>query len=259
MSMDLIEKNSSHRPMIRIHDLWKSYHSLKVLQGLTIDIPENKVTIIVGKSGVGKSVLLRLICGLETADKGEIEVAGVTLSHLSETKLRFHTKQIGMLFQSSALFDSMNIEDNVAFALRNMKEHQRNESTITEQVDQALSQVGLSGYQKKNPSQLSGGQKRRVALARLIVYRPKILLFDEPTTGLDPITARHIGTLIKETQQTLGSTAIVVTHDIATAHSIGDYFALHNDGKISVSGDRKSFFENNDIFLQEFTQDFRNF
>jgi phospholipid/cholesterol/gamma-HCH transport system ATP-binding protein len=238
--------------LIKVKDVWKSYDAVSVLRGLSIEIPSQQITIILGKSGVGKSVLLRIISGLETPDRGEIEIDNVVHSTLSESQLRTHTKTVGMLFQSSALFDSMTVEENVGFALQNVHNTNQDKQEVCELVDKTLEQVGMSGFQKKYPSELSGGQKRRTALARLIVYRPKILLFDEPTTGLDPITARQIATLIKTTQQELRSTVIVVTHDIVSALEIGEYFALHSEGTITVSGNKKDFFKNKDPLLLEF-------
>ena len=233
--------------------MWKSYDDVVVLKGLSLDIPASKTTVILGRSGVGKSVLLRQIAGLEIPDSGEIEIHGANLQTLSGKARKEHLGSIGMLFQSSALFDSMTIEENVAFSL--LHHHQSNCLTpqyIQNSVDEALASVGLDGYQKKFPSELSGGQKRRAALARLIVYKPQILLFDEPTTGLDPITAAQIASLISETQKTLQGTAIVVTHDIVSAIAIGDYFALHHEGRISVSGEREEFLSSTDPVLHQF-------
>jgi phospholipid/cholesterol/gamma-HCH transport system ATP-binding protein len=238
--------------LIKVRNVWKSYDTVEVLRGLSIDIPAHQISIILGKSGVGKSVLLRIISGLETPDRGEIEIDSIEYSSLSESQLRSHKKTVGMLFQSSALFDSMTIAENVGFALQNIHDDAHDEASILEAIDMALHQVGLSGYQDKYPSELSGGQKRRAALARLIVYRPKILLFDEPTTGLDPITARQIATLIKTTQKELSSTAVVVTHDIKSALEIGDFFALHSEGTITVSGKKSDFFKNKNPLLLEF-------
>jgi phospholipid/cholesterol/gamma-HCH transport system ATP-binding protein len=239
--------------LIRVQNVWKSYDEVVVLKGLSLDIPTSKTTVILGRSGVGKSVLLRQIAGLETPDEGEIEIDGVNLQTLSGKARKRHMAKIGMLFQSSALFDSMSIEENVAFSLLH---HQSSSSleqkNIRSSVDESLFKVGLAGYQKKYPSELSGGQKRRAALARLIVYKPQILLFDEPTTGLDPITASQIASLISETQRSLQGTAIVVTHDIVSAISIGDYFALHHEGKIAIRGGREEFLSSKDPHLHQF-------
>lgn len=239
--------------MIRVKNVWKSYDTVAVLKGITLDIPSSTTTVILGRSGVGKSVLLRQIAGLELPDRGEVEIDGANVHTLRGKARKECLGQIGMLFQSSALFDSMSIEENVAFSLRH---HHRSislsEQAIADAVDLALSKVGLEGYQKKYPSELSGGQKRRAALARLIVYQPRILLFDEPTTGLDPMTASQIAALIKETQKSLDGTVIVVTHDIVTAIAVGTYFALHHEGRICVSGGREEFLSSTDPILHPF-------
>jgi phospholipid/cholesterol/gamma-HCH transport system ATP-binding protein len=239
--------------MIRVNNVWKSYDEVTVLKGLSLDIPASQTTVILGRSGVGKSVLLRQIAGLEMPDSGEIEIDGVNLRSIGGKARKQYISKIGMLFQSSALFDSMTIEENVAFALL----HHHSASSIEQQsirnaVDEALYKVGLEGHQKKYPSELSGGQKRRAALARLIIYKPQILLFDEPTTGLDPITASQISALISTTQKSLGGTAIVVTHDIVSAVSIGDYFALHHEGRITIHGGREEFLSSQDPTLHQF-------
>jgi phospholipid/cholesterol/gamma-HCH transport system ATP-binding protein len=243
----------SYRALIRVKNVWKSYDAVKVLKGLSLDIPSSKTTVILGRSGVGKSVLLRQIAGLETPDEGLIEFDGVNILSLSGKARKRHQANVGMLFQSSALFDSMSIEENVAFSLlHHNASASLEERSIRSFVDEALSKVGLEGYQKKYPSELSGGQKRRAALARLIVYKPQILLFDEPTTGLDPITSSQIAALISDTRKALQGTAIVVTHDIVSALSIGDYFALHHEGHISISGEKDEFLSSSDPALHQF-------
>lgn len=239
--------------MIRAYNVWKSYDGVCVLKGISLTVPSGQITVILGRSGVGKSVLLRQIAGLETPDKGEIEVEGVNLLTLKGNARRQHLGTIGMLFQSSALFDSMTIEENVAFSLLHHDQSASLEQkAIQTAVDEALTKVGLSGYQKKFPSELSGGQKRRAALARLIVYKPKNLLFDEPTSGLDPITSQQITSLIGETVHSLQGTAIIVTHDIVSALSIGDYFALHNEGRICITGNREEFLSSKEPVLHQF-------
>ena len=241
--------------MIRIKNIWKAYDDVQVLKGLSLEIPAGKTTVILGRSGVGKSVLLRQIACLELPDEGTIEIDGANLAALKGTAREDWFSQMGMLFQSSALFDSMTVEENVAFSLLHYRKGaSMSQKKIQDDVEEALSKVGLSGYQKKRPSELSGGQKRRAALARLIVYKPRILLCDEPTTGLDPITASQIAALIAQTRGSLGGTAIVVTHDIVSAIALGDYFALHHGGQIAISGDREQFFSSQDPLLHEFLE-----
>jgi len=236
--------------MIRVKDVWKSYNSVPVLKGLSLEIPSKQTTIILGRSGVGKSVLLKQIAGIETPERGSIEINGIELSSLPQKERTRVSSQVGMLFQGSALFDSMNIFDNIAFAL--VHRHRLSKQEILEQVEQSLFQVGLPGFEEKYPSELSGGQKRRAALARLLVYKPSFLLFDEPTTGLDPITAGQIISLIEQTQKNLEATSVIVTHDLVLAMRVGSYFALHEQGVIRVSGNKKEFFANPEMIIQEF-------
>ena len=241
-----------HR-MIRIRNLWKRYGDNDVLSGLNLEVNENEILVILGRSGVGKSVLLRHIIGIEKPDQGSIEIGDVQISHLKKDDLFRAMRTMGMLFQGSALFDSMTIEENTAFYFRQhgnlhtSKPFTDNE--IHEQVNEALKKVGLDGTQKKMPSDLSGGMRKRAGLARLLVYRPSILLYDEPTTGLDPITAQQITDLILQTQKELKGTSIIVTHDIALALRISSRLALQRDGKIAFIANPKEFMQINDPII----------
>jgi len=222
--------------MIRIRNVWKRYGNNEVLKGLSLDALKGEILVILGRSGVGKSVLLRQIIGIETPDRGTIEVGGVEITSLKKNAIYPIVKNMGMLFQGSALFDSMDIGENTAFYLKQHGDPKTGRSLpsslIDQQVAEALTLVGLQGIERKMPSDLSGGMRKRAALARLIVYRPSILLYDEPTTGLDPITAQQISELIVQIQSELQGTSIVVTHDINSALFIADRLALHQDGKI---------------------------
>jgi phospholipid/cholesterol/gamma-HCH transport system ATP-binding protein len=241
--------------MISVQDVWKSYNSIPVLKGLTLHVPAGKTLIILGRSGVGKSVLLRLITGLEKPDKGFIQIDGQTISALKRADLLTVMKQFGMLFQSSALFDSLTVGDNVGFYLtEHNDENCYSKSQIDDLVHDSLKKVGLEGMQAKMPSELSGGQKRRAALARLLIYRPKIMLCDEPTTGLDPITAMQINELIASTHNELKATTVIVTHDLQSALTLGDFFALHHDGKIISVDTRESFLQSSNPLIIEFLQ-----
>lgn len=233
--------------MISIRNLWKSYSGNEVLAGLDLDVCKNEILVILGRSGVGKSVLLRHIIGIEQPDKGTIDIDGVRISSLKNLQLLQAVRNMGMLFQGSALFDSMNIEENTAFYLRQHGNPHREE--IQEKVDTALKKVGLEGTQKKMPSDLSGGMRKRAGLARLLVYRPSILLYDEPTTGLDPVTAQQISELIVQTQNELKGTSIVVTHDVASALTIADRLALHRNGKIAYVAKPDDFIKINDPII----------
>jgi phospholipid/cholesterol/gamma-HCH transport system ATP-binding protein len=228
--------------MIRIRNLWKRFGNNQVLTGLDLDVRKGETLVILGRSGVGKSVLLRHIIGLEKPDQGTVELDGVIISELKRPELFLAVKNMGMLFQGSALFDSMTVEENTSFYLNQHHKHLPEEE-VRDQVKSALKKVGLEGTEKKMPSDLSGGMRKRAGLARLLVYRPSILLYDEPTTGLDPITAKQISELIMQTQKELNGTSIVVTHDIASALMIADRLALHQDGKIAHVGEPLKFMQ----------------
>jgi phospholipid/cholesterol/gamma-HCH transport system ATP-binding protein len=236
--------------MIEIRGLHKSFGALKVLQGVDIQIPKGKTTVILGRSGVGKSVLLKHIIGLIRPDRGKIWIDGVDITLLGDTELNELRKKFGMLFQEAALFDSMNVGANVAFPLR---EHTKlRERDIREIVAQRLEQVGLPGLEEKMPAQLSGGMKRRVGLARALALDPEIVLFDEPTTGLDPPMAEAIEDLIIETQQRLEETFVVITHDINVAFHIAHKIAMLHEGRIIAEGSPRAFKRSSNPVVQAF-------
>jgi len=255
--------------MIKIRNLWKKYGKLQVLAGTDLDIQTGETIVVLGRSGVGKSVLLKHIIGISKPDDGTIDVDDVRVTDLSQSQLYVNKaiKTMGMLFQGAALFDSMNVEQNVGFYLHQNGDPKTgkfcSKQELADIVAHALEMVGLEGTQKKMPSELSGGMRKRAGLARLICYRPSILLYDEPTTGLDPITAMQINELIVKTQQELKATSVVVTHDILSALYVADRLALLKEGKIAHIADCDSFMEIDDdiiAFLRKMiSQDPRSF
>jgi phospholipid/cholesterol/gamma-HCH transport system ATP-binding protein len=240
--------------MIKINNLWKRFGKMQVLAGLNLEVNEGETIVILGPSGIGKSVLLKHIIGLLKPDAGTIDIDGVCITDLYGVELLNAVKHMGMLFQGSALFDSMNVEDNIAFYLKQHGDPNTGEriprDEIRARVQHALQMVGLEGTEKKMPSELSGGMRKRAALARLIVYRPMILLYDEPTTGLDPIIAMQINELIVKTQAELKATSIVVTHDMFAALYVGDRLALIRDGVIAQLADPETFIHIDDPLIK---------
>ena len=240
--------------MIVIKNLCKSYGLLPVLIDLDLVVNDGETLVILGRSGVGKSVLLRQIIGIEEpSDSGTVEINGNDLAKMSGRERLEMTKRMGMLFQSAALFDSLSVGENVAFYLRQHANHLAEEE-IQQRVNKALQMVDMEGTQNKMPANLSGGMRKRAALARLIVYRPPIILYDEPTTGLDPITAMQINELILNIQQELRGTSIIVTHDIQSALKVGDTLAFHDKQKIQYTASKEEFFNIDDPQLHAFLE-----
>ncbi len=236
--------------MIEIVDLYKSFNGTAVLQGMNLVIPTGKITVIIGPSGCGKTVLLRHIIGLWKPDRGKVMLDKVNLSALNRFQLNEIRRRFGMLFQHAALFDSMNVYENVAFPLR---EHtKKSEREIQNIVVEKLSLVGLSGNEKKMPSDLSGGMRKRVGLARAIALQPEIILYDEPTTGLDPIMTEAIDNLILEMQRKLSITSVVISHDIPSAFRIADQISMVYKGKIIETGTPDVFRNSKKEEVQEF-------
>ena len=225
--------------MITIENLHKEFDGLKVLKGLNLEIRDGETLVIIGRSGCGKSVLLKNIIGILSPDQGEVIVDSQHVSKLKGKDLVKLRMKFGMLFQSAALFDSMTVEENVSLALREHTDQPEDE--IRYRVQEKLRVVGLPGTEDKKPAELSGGMKKRVGLARALIMDPKFVLFDEPTTGLDPITARKIDDLIKETHDQLEITSVLVTHDMASAFHVGDRIAMLSDGEIVFDGTPDAF------------------
>jgi len=236
--------------MIQIHNLTKRFGSATILDGLDLEIPTGQCTVILGRSGCGKSVLLKHIIGLIRPDSGSIQIDAVEISSLKYDDLANLRRRFGMLFQMAALFDSMTVGENVGLALR---EHTKtSEADIRRICEAKLSLVGLAGIQDKKPSDLSGGMRKRVGLARAIAMDPDYVLYDEPTTGLDPITAEQINLLIQDLQRRLHITSVAVTHDMKSAYAIGDRLCLLHNGKIQFIGTPDEIRSTGDPIVQQF-------
>jgi len=238
--------------MIQIRGLSKRLGKKQVLDGLDLEIPTGETWVIIGRSGTGKSVLLKHIVGLMKPDQGSIQIDGEDVATMDEAEINEVRKRFGMLFQGAALFDSLNVGDNVGLALR---EHRvMPEDKIRERVAERLDWVGLSGSEKQRPSDLSGGMRKRVGLARAIAMDPQFILYDEPTTGLDPITADVIDQLIRAMQQRMRVTSVVVTHDLASAYKVGDRIAMLHDGKVVFQGTPEETRASRDPLVKQFIE-----
>ena len=235
---------------IRFVDLYKAFSGRPVLAGVNLEIGRGESVVILGGSGSGKSVLLRHTIGLHRPDRGEVWVDGVEVSRCPEEDLLETRKKVGMLFQAGALFDSMSVYGNVAFPLHEHTDWE--EDRVAARVAEVLHLVELSGVEDKMPADLSGGMRKRVALARAIALAPHAILYDEPTTGLDPITANAINRLIRGLQARLGITSIVVTHDIQSAFHVADRIAFLYEGKISFTGTPQEAEASREPLLREF-------
>ncbi len=239
-----------NKPLIQIRDLKKSFDALTVLDGVSIDINSGENFIVFGQSGTGKSVLLKCIVGLLQPDSGDILVDGESIINLSQKKLSEFRKSLGFLFQGAALYDSMSVRENLEFPLkRNFKFTQ---DEIDQKVISTLEMVSLEESVDKMPSELSGGMRKRIGLARSIITEPKIMFYDEPTTGLDPITSKEISVLILKLQKKLNMTSIVVTHDLLCAEIIADRAIVLHNGSIIKEGTIDELTSSNDKLLRNF-------
>jgi phospholipid/cholesterol/gamma-HCH transport system ATP-binding protein len=236
-----------------VKDLKKSFGAQEVLKNVEVKVAKSEILCVMGKSGTGKSVLLRLLIGLEKADSGSILINGQEITQLEIGPLNDVRKKIGFLFQDSALYDSLTIAENVAFPLR--RNAKLSDSERTEKVKALLNGVGLDKDLEKMPSEISGGMKKRVGLARALALDPEIMLFDEPTAGLDPITAAEIGQLIKKLRDERHTTSIVVTHDMHAAHYYSDRLVMLKEGAVLVAGTFDDLQKSKDPFVAQFLKD----
>jgi phospholipid/cholesterol/gamma-HCH transport system ATP-binding protein len=221
--------------VIIIRDLYKSFEDLEVLKGVNLTVYKGENVAVLGKSGSGKSVLIKMIVGLLKPDKGEVSVFGEQVDTLQEKELNALRLRIGFSFQSSALYDSMNVRQNLEFPLKmNVKNIGKQE--IAAAVEEVLEAVGLTDKMEQMPADLSGGQRKRIGIARTLILRPEIMLYDEPTAGLDPVTCREINELIKQVQKQYNTSSIIITHDLTCARETSDRMALLMDGKFKREG-----------------------
>ncbi len=227
---------SSAEPIIRFRQVCKAFGDKVIYAGLDLDIYPGETLTIIGGSGVGKSVMIKMLIGLLRVDRGEIWFHDQLVTAMSERQLQKVRQRIAMLFQGAALFDSINVGENVAYGLREHFRKEMSEKDMRDRVAWALGLVGLPGIEAMLPADLSGGMKKRVGLARAIALQPEVVLYDEPTTGLDPINTTRINHMIRGLRRTLGITSVVVTHDMASAYAISDRIAMVLRGRIIASG-----------------------
>ena len=240
-----------NNPVIRIHGLEKAFDDYEVLRGIDLELFQGENLVVLGRSGTGKSVLIKIISGLLSPDKGKVEVLGEDISKLNDRELQALRIRIGFSFQNSALYDSMTVRKNLEFPLvRNRKGITRKE--IDTNVESVLDAVGLSQTINQMPSELSGGQRKRIGIARTLILNPEIMLYDEPTAGLDPITCIEINDLINEVQQRYNTSSIIITHDLTCAKSTGDRIAMLLEGQFQREGTFDQVFDTNDSRVKPF-------
>ncbi len=236
--------------MIRVTDLHKSFGGTRVLQGVNLDVEKGETLVIMGQSGSGKSILIKHLIGLIMPDRGEIYVDGVEISSLSEEERYKVRRKFAMLFQGAALFDSLTVLQNVSFGLERYTDHTHQK--IEQMARQALHRVGLREVVNLMPFELSGGMKKRVGLARAIAYEPEIILYDEPSTGIDPIRADAINDLIIQMKNDMKVTSIVITHDMVSTYKVADRVAMLYQGKIIATGSPEEIRDSNNPIIQQF-------
>jgi len=244
-----MNKTENIKTVLRIKNLKKSFGDNHVLKGFNMSLYEGENLVIMGKSGSGKSVMIKCLMGLEQPDEGEIEIMGNNVLEFEHQELDLLRREIGFLFQGSALYDSMSVRENLEFPLRKQHIPQTKKDEL---VVQALESVGLAGAIELIPDELSGGMKRRVALARAIILNPKIIIYDEPTTGLDPITAKEIIQLMRDIQIEYGSSALIITHDVDCSRVIADRMILLIDGVNYAEGTFMELSKSKDKQVQAF-------
>ena len=244
-------EKSNKKAVIEIKNLKKSFGELKVLDGINLKLYENENLVILGKSGTGKSVLIKCIVSLLKHDEGSIKVGDYELTDINEEDLIRVRSKIGFLFQGAALYDSMTVRENLTFALSRLKE-KFTKKEINDKIVEAMENVSLPDSIDKMPSELSGGMKKRIGLARTLVVHPKIILYDEPTTGLDPITSDEISDLINTTRDKFNNASIIITHDIKCVKTVADRIIMLKDGKVYKEGSLEEFTNDSDPYIKSF-------
>jgi phospholipid/cholesterol/gamma-HCH transport system ATP-binding protein len=250
-----MEKKNKHiektKKVISIRDLYKSFGTNHVLRGINLDIYQGENVVVLGRSGTGKSVLIKIIAGLLKPDSGLVNVLGNDVAKISYRELEELRLRIGFSFQSSALYDSMTVRENLEFPLLRNSKH-LSVQQVTQAVENALEAVGLSQTINQWPAELSGGQRKRIGIARTLIMQPAIMLYDEPTAGLDPITSMEINDLINEVQERFNTSSIIITHDLTCAKATGDRLAVLLDGRFVKEGTFEHVFASEDERLKNF-------
>lgn len=249
--MDQVKNSAAKEQVIRIRDLKKAFGEMEVLRGVNLDLFKGENVVVLGRSGTGKSVLIKIVSGLLKKDSGIVNVLGKEVDKLNDRQLNDLRLRIGFSFQNSALYDSMTVKENLEFPLvRTWRHLSRKE--IKGAVERVLDAVGLMQAINQMPSELSGGQKKRIGIARTLILRPEIMLYDEPTAGLDPITCIEINNLIREVQERFNTSSIIITHDLTCAKTTGDKVAMLLDGRFLREGSFEHIFETQDDRILSF-------
>jgi phospholipid/cholesterol/gamma-HCH transport system ATP-binding protein len=237
-------------PHLEVTSVQKNFGETKVLTDVNMSVGRGHIAVIIGGSGAGKTTLLRILIGLERPSSGSVKISGQDIATMSDRELNTMRRKFGMVFQYSALLDSMNVMDNVAFPMR---EHtDLSEKEIKEQVTEKLNSLGLDNVEKRFPSQLSGGMRKRVALARALMLEPEVIMYDEPTSGLDPVTSRMVDDMILETRKKFGVTSVLISHDMVGALQIADEIYLLSKGAIVTSGSPEELIKGDNELLHQF-------
>lgn len=236
-------KQQDHKPVIKIRNLYKSFGDLHILKNVSLEVMKGENMVVLGRSGTGKSVLIKILAGLLLPDKGHVEVLGKNVDQLKGKELDALRLRIGFSFQNSALYDSMSVRKNLEFPLKMNNKHMK-QKEIDEAVKEVLDAVGLLSKLDDMPGDLSGGQRKRIGIARTLILKPEIMLYDEPTSGLDPITSEEINQLILDVQKKYNTTSIIITHDLTCAKTTGDRVAMLLDGHFAKVGTFEEVFSN---------------